>query len=118
MFINFESKEGNGATGQEHDSAYISIRGNSYGGDFKGKQITVTGWWTLGMSVTPDGMVHYYAKPGVEELTSNDRITSQYPYGNSALRFRTFFFNVCNGDDNKTWSTQWIIDDPTLYIVR
>jgi hypothetical protein len=90
----------------------------SRGGDFRGPQITTTGWWTLGMSVTPDGMVHYYAKPGIEDLNEKDYITSQYPYGYRCQQFSTFFFNVCNGDDGRTSSTDWIIDDPTVYYVR
>jgi hypothetical protein len=118
MFIDFFSKDGKGATKREYDSAAIRIRANQRGGEFVGKQITKTGWWTLGMSVTPDGQVHYYAKPGVEDLTKEDYITSQFPYGKQALQFQTFFFNVCNGDDDQTWSTEFIIDDPRLYLAR
>lgn len=118
MFIDFQSKEGRGATGKDHDYATIRIRANSRGGEFRGKQISQTGWWTLGMSVTPDGMVHYYAKPGVDDLTEEDYLSSQYPYGYQALRMRTFFFCICNGDDNKTWSTQFIVDDPSVYVLR
>jgi hypothetical protein len=43
-------------------------------------------------------------------------VTSQYPYSYKAERFRTMFFNICNQDDGKTWSTPWIIDDPSIYI--
>ena len=68
------------------------------------------------MSFTPDGMVHYYARPGVEELTAEDYITSQFPYGYRCERFRTFFYNVVNGDNGKTWSTTWIVDDPKVYV--
>jgi hypothetical protein len=114
MFVEFENKK----PGREHDYAYLRLRANSGGGDFKSVQITTTGWWTLGLSVTPDGMVHYYAKPGIEDLTAKDYITSQYPYSFRAERFKTFFFNVCNGDDGKTWSTSWIIDDPAVYVAR
>ena len=114
MFIDFESKK----DGHDNDYASFRVRANQYGGDFPGPQITTTGWWTLGMSVTPDGMVHYYAKPGVENLTAKDYITSQYPYGYRCERFKTFFFDVCNGDNGKTWSTAWVIDDPTVYVAR
>ena len=69
------------------------------------------------MSFTTDGAVHYFASPGVDDLTSADYITSQYPYGYHAESFETFFFNVANMDDGKTWSTPWVIDDPTLYCV-
>lgn len=113
MFIEFESK----SDGYPHDYAHIRVRADEYGNDYKSKQITVTGWWTLGLSVTPDGSVHYYAKPGLDDLTAEDRIASGFPYGFKAERFRTFFYNVCNGDDNKTWSTSFVIDDPTMYYI-
>lgn len=113
LFINLDSKH---QTGKSEDYAYFRIRANRNGADFKGPQITTTGWWTLGLSFTPDGMVHYYAHPGVEELTEADYITSQFPYGYRCERFRTFFYNVVNGDDGKTWSTAWIVDDPKVYI--
>ena len=87
-------------------------------GDFRGRQITTTGWWTFGMSVTPDGMVHYYASPGVDDLTEDDYITSQFPYDYRCERFRTFFFNTCSADDGKRWSTAFIVDDPKVYILR
>ncbi|MEM6468108.1 MAG: hypothetical protein AAF802_00965 [Planctomycetota bacterium] len=115
MFVEFESK---GQTGKDHDYAYLRIRGNKRGGDFRGPQITTTGWWTLGMSVTPDGMVHYYASPGVDDLTEADYITSQFPYSYQAERFRTFFYNVCSADDGRRWSTTFIVDDPKVYLLR
>jgi hypothetical protein len=114
FFFEFQSKTDRG---REQDTAYLRIRSNNRGGDFKGKQIEVTGWWTLGMSFTPDGQIHYYAKPGIEDLTAEDHITSQYPYGFRCEHFKTFFYNVCNGDDNRTWSTPWIVDDPTVYFI-
>ncbi len=118
MFIDFKSQVLDRKTKQRNDYATIRIKADSRGNQPTIKQIEQTGWWTLGMSVTPDGMVHYYAKPGVGDLTKDDFLTSQYPYGFKALRFRTFFFNVCNADDNKTWSTEWVIDDPMLYLSR
>jgi hypothetical protein len=115
MFIEFENKSRKGG---EHDYAYLRIRSNRRGGDFRGPQITTTGWWTMGISVTPDGMVHYYAKPGVEDLTEDDYITSQFPYSYRAERFRTFFYNICSADDGHRWSTSIIIDDPKVYVLR
>jgi hypothetical protein len=112
MFIELECKENNGL---KYDTAYIRIRADGNGQDFRGPQITTTGWWTFGMSFTPEGRVHYYAKPGIEDFTEKDLITSQYPYGYTCLRFKTFFFNTCNGDDGRNWSTPVIIDDPTMY---
>ena len=115
MFVEFAPKE---QTKLDYDTAHIRIRGDRSGRDFKARQITETGWWTLGMSVTADGMVHYYASPGVDDLTDEDHITSQYPYGSRARTFNTFFFNVCNGDDGRTWSTPWIIDDCSVYVAN
>jgi hypothetical protein len=93
------------------------VRGDSRGYDFPGKSITTAGWWTLGMSVTPNGQVHYYARPGVEDLTLDDHIISQFPYNYRAEHFKTFFFNVINGDDGKTWSIPVIVDDSRVYFL-
>ncbi|MDP6442872.1 MAG: hypothetical protein QGG36_13945 [Pirellulaceae bacterium] len=113
FFIEFDSKTEND---RGYDSAHLRIRANSNGADFTGPAIKQTGWWTFGISCTPDGMLHYYASPGVDDLTDEDYITSQFPYGHRAQRFKTYFFNVCNGDDGRTWSTPWIIDDPKVFI--
>jgi hypothetical protein len=114
FFIDFESKTD---TGKEHDYARFRIRADAHGRDFRGPQITQTGWWTLGISLTPDGKVHYYAKPGVEDLTEDDYLTTQSPYGYRCERLKAFFFNICNRDDGSTWSTPWIVDDPTVYFI-
>ena len=83
----------------------------------RGPQITVTGWWTLGMTITPDGKMHYYAKPGIEDLTAADHVGSAWAFGYRAQRMRSFFFNVCNGDDGRTWSTEFVIDDPQMFVI-
>ncbi len=113
LFIILESRH---TTGKEHDYAYLRIRANRNGGDFKGPQITTTGWWTMGMSFSSDGMVHYYAKPGVDDLTQEDYLTSQYPYGYRCERFRSFFYNVVNGDNGRDWTTAWVVDDPKVFV--
>lgn len=102
------------------DSAYLTVRGDKMGRDFKVRDIPVAefGWWTMGMSFTSDGMVHYYAKPGVEDLTEEDHLTSQYPYSYRAEKMQNMFFNFCNQNDGKTWSTPFIIDDPKLYVLH
>ncbi len=117
LWIHFRSK---GHKGAKEDSAFLTYRGDTRGRDVRCKEIPVEqfGWWTMGLSVTADGMVHYYAKPGVEDLTAADHITSQFPYGFSAQRLRTFFFDYCNHNDGKTWSTPFLIDDPALYLVN
>lgn len=112
MFIQFNSKTDSNF---KEDSAYFIIRGDMYGRDFRGPEIKKTGWWTIGMSFTPDGRVHYYAHPGIENLTQKDHIASHFPYGYKCERFSTMFFNVISKNNAKTWSTRWIIDDPTLY---
>jgi hypothetical protein len=97
---------------------FLWMKADQRGHQLKGPEITQLGWWTLGMSFTPDGQVHYYAKPGVEDLTEADQLASSFPYGQNAARLRNFFFNVCNGDNGKSWSTPFIIDDPKLYILQ
>lgn len=98
------------------DSAYFILRAQQNGQDFRGPDITETGWWTLGMSFTRDGQVHHFASPGVDDLTAEDHLASRYCYGFRAERFHNFFFNVLSKDDGRTWSTSWIIDDPALYV--
>ncbi len=114
MFIEY-----NKAGGQaKQDSARLIVRAGPQGHDFMGPQITKPEcWWTLGMSFSPDGQVHYYAHEGVDELAAKDHISSQYPYGFRCERLDTFFFDIVSGD-NGSWSTAWVIDDPSLYYVR
>lgn len=115
MFIVFESQATR--SGRPQDYAYFRLRADRHGDDYRSQQIVQTGWWTLGLSLTPDGRIHYYASPGVDPLTSADYLGSDIPYGLRCQSFKTFFFNVCNLDDGHTWSTKWIIDDPTVYYV-
>ncbi len=115
MWIHFRSETDRNV---DQDSAFIKVRGNRMGRDFHVLEIKEFGWWTFGMSVTADGAVHYYASPGVDALTAADHITSQFPYSYRAEQFRTFFFNVCNRDDGKSWSTPFVIDDPQLFVVK
>ena len=114
MFIVFESKNEQ----RPDDYAYLRIRGDRRGRDYKSLQITQTGWWTFGMSVTPDGQVHYYAKPGIEDLTQEDHLGSGYPYGFRCYLFKTFFFDICTLDNGRTWSTPFVIDDAKMYYVN
>ena len=115
MWIHFRSKTDRNIS---DDSAFLKVRGNNRGHDFKVRELEEPGWWTFGMSFTGDGMVHYYARRGVQELTATDHLTSQYPYSYRAERFETFFFNVVNRNDGQTWSTPFLIDDPRLYVVN
>jgi len=115
MFVCFEPAN---AKRKTPDSAHLRIRGGRNGGEIRGPKIDETGWWTLGLSFSPDGMVHYFASKGVDDLTMDDHITSQFPYGYRTELLKTFFYNVCTRDDDKTWSTPWVIDDPKVYFVK
>lgn len=111
MFIQFNSKAD---TRRDRDSAFILIRCDDEGRDLLGPEIT-PGWWTLGMSFTPDGRVHYYASAGVDDLKPSDHLGSYRPYGFDCERVNTMFFNVVSANNGRNWSTPWIIDDPSLY---
>ena len=100
----------------EKDYAKLTIRANSRGGDTRSLDIKEAGWWTLGMSFTHDGKIHYYASPGVDDLTEEDYLMSSYPYSYRCLTFNNFFFNVANMDNGRSWSTAWVIDDPKIYV--
>lgn len=112
FFIQYNRK-GDGQN--KEDSATILVRSGSRGEDLFGPTIKESGWWTLGMTFTPDGSVHYYASPGVDALTEKDHLYTTKPYGHTADKLNTFFFNVVVQDDARTWSTEWIVDDPELY---
>jgi len=115
MFLQFNRK----ADGYDKDHAVIVLRGDELGHDFvAGPRIDEPGWWTLGMSFTPDGQTHYFAKKGVGQLTAADHLSSQTPYGSPCRKFNAFFFNSVNNDDGRTWSTGFAIDDPTFYYTR
>ncbi len=113
MFVQFNCK----ADGAEKDSAILIVRADTQGQDFFGPEIK-PGWWTLGMSFSGDGRIHYYARAGVKQLTAADRFASEFPWGQKMERFSTIFFNVCNSNSGRSWSTPWIIDDPTVTYSR
>ena len=104
----------------DEDSAFLTVRGDRLGRDFKVMDISKEdfGWWTMGMSFTGDGRVHFYARKGVEDLTAADHLTSQAPYSYRAERMENMFFDFCNYNDGKTWSTPFVIDDPKLYVLH
>lgn len=114
MFLLFKSETSRNV---ETDSAQLTVRAGPRGNDLRSHQIAEPGWWTLGMSFTADGQIHYYARQGVEPLTAEDHIYSGYPYGYRCMTFNNFFFNVANWDNGKNWSTPWIIDDPEVYVI-
>jgi hypothetical protein len=99
------------------NSAKITVRSNQRGQDVRSLEITEPGWWTMGMSFTAGGQVHYYASEGVDDLTEEDFLMSSYPYGFRLQQFNNFFFNVANWDNGRTWSTPWVIDDPKIFVI-
>ena len=115
MFVQFNSKRD---PKHSQDSAFFIIRCDQNGEDVVGPQIKQLGWWTLGMSFTPDGRVHYFASPGVDDLTYRDHVASHYAYGLQCEKFNTMFFNITSRDDGRTWSTPWVIDDMAVYVRR
>jgi hypothetical protein len=115
FFIQFNPKSMPG--NKEGDHALILIRADSLGHEVPGPKIMQPGWWTIGMSVSPDSRCHFFASPGVDDLTAADHIYSSLPYGIPGKTFNTIFFNICSVDDGQTWSTPWIIDDPKVFIV-
>jgi hypothetical protein len=114
MFLLFQ--KANGRTILE-DAAKITVRANQRGQDVRSLNIAEPGWWTIGMSFTQDGQIHYYAAEGVYDLTDQDYLMSSFPYGMKCTQFNNFFFNVANWDNGKTWSTPWVIDDPKVFVI-
>ncbi|MBL8820050.1 MAG: hypothetical protein JNL58_28760 [Planctomyces sp.] len=114
FFIEFHSKSD---PKFKEDEAVLLVRGNNLGQEVTSLKLK-PGWWTLGMSVTSDGRVHYYASEGVDQLTAKDHVYSSFPYGYEAEYFATHFYNSCNRYDGRTWSTPIVIDDPEIFVTR
>ncbi len=103
--------------GEMVKAAKLTIRGDKLGRDVRSLDIDEPGWWTLGMSFSSDGQVHYYAHKGTADLTAEDHLMSSFPYGERCTAFNNFFFNVANMDNGRSWSTPWVIDDPKVYVI-
>lgn len=114
FFIQYTRK----ADGQARHGAMWLIRGANNGGDFAGPAITETGWWTVGMTVNPNGTVSYYVRPGVQNLRPQDHVATTMPYGYQAERFSSLFFNITSANNGAQWSTPFIVDDPAVYVLR
>lgn len=116
MFVQLNAK---GDVLNKEDTAVFVIRANENGNDFvAGPVIREPGWWTLGMTLSSDGRVHYYATKGTGPLRVTDHIATTMPYGEPNLQMNTVFFNVMNSDNGRTWSTEWIVDDVEVFFVR
>ncbi|MFH5805333.1 hypothetical protein [Alienimonas sp. DA493] len=112
MFIQYLPR---GLDDRSEPCAAWIIRGNNQGNDYRGPVITKPGWWTVGMSFTPDGRVHYYLSEGVDELTVADHVGSAFPYGFRAEQFVTLFFNSLSKNNGVEWGTPFVVDDPKVY---
>ncbi|MBX7167486.1 MAG: hypothetical protein K1X74_14245 [Pirellulales bacterium] len=110
----FQLYEGHHRQDQE-DHPYLLIRAGERGEDYYKLPIKQTGWWTLGMSFSPDGRVHYFAHPGTADLTSADHLASHFPYGFHCERIDELFFDIWNDSRSGQWSPKWIVDDVAVY---
>ena len=111
IFFNFRSSTDRNISA---DSASMALRSDTQGRDSRGPQLE-PGWWTLGLSVSPDGKCHFYAKPGVDNLTEDDHLGSYFCYGYRVERMDLFFFNIVSFDNGRQWSTPWVIDNPQFF---
>lgn len=101
---------------ERHSFIQSWVRADGWGRDIPGPTFEPETWATLGMSFTPDGQCHFFARHGVDDLTADDHLGSYFCYNWRAHTFQTYFFNVMNRDDGRTISTPWIVDDPMLFV--
>ncbi|ADB19291.1 hypothetical protein Psta_4649 [Pirellula staleyi DSM 6068] len=92
------------------------IRADEWGRDLPGPKFEPASWITLGMTFTPDGFSHFFARPGIEDLREEDHLGSYNCYNWRTHTFETYFFNVISMDDGWSWSTPWVIDDAFLHV--
>ncbi len=89
LFIQFHRGDGKSV----EDSASLSVRAGPSGQDFVGPKIKELGWWTLGMSFTPDGRVHYSRGPASRisrpRTTLRRRIRTAFTANGSTRFFST-----------------------------
>lgn len=111
IFVYYDGRRGQEGMGR----ARWILRANESGRDVPGPVITRTGWWTLGLSFSADGYIHYYAGEGVDALSDQHRLGSFRCYGFRCRRLDNVIFNVANQDAGR-WSTPWVIDDPAVYV--
>lgn len=111
IFVHYDGRRQSDGSGR----ARWILRADESGRDVRGPMVTETGWWTLGLAISADGYVHYYASQGVGPLTEDSRLGSYRCYGFRCRRLDNIIFNVANQDAGR-WSTPWVIDDPAVYV--
>ena len=104
------------ADGKVKASIRADVRADEYGRDLPMVTFQPGTWCTLGISMTPDGRSHFFAKEGIENLTADDFLGSYMCYNWRGVSFTTFFFNVMNIDNGRSWSTPWVIDNAFLHV--
>ncbi|MCE9528836.1 MAG: hypothetical protein K8R36_22550 [Planctomycetales bacterium] len=104
------------ADGKIKPSILSVLRADEFGRDLPGPVFQPSSWCTLGMSMPPDGSVQFFGKPGIEDLTEKDYLGGWHCYSWRAVNFSTFFYNVINMDNGRTWGTPWTIDNSYLYV--
>lgn len=113
LFFQFHPMSRNAKT---PEYASLLVRAGERGQDYIVRRITDPGWYTVGMSFTPDGRVHYFAREGTDNLTAEDHLASHYCYGFRAQKMVDVFFDVFAKSNGRDWSTGWVIDDPEVYV--
>lgn len=74
------------------------------------------GWMTVGLSFTPDGMMHYYAALGAGNLGSANLMDSRFPGNQPVKQLEYFFSSTVNTDNGTTWGPQFHLDDALVFV--
>ncbi|MFN0022075.1 MAG: hypothetical protein ACKVP0_27820 [Pirellulaceae bacterium] len=114
--IFFHMQREQAADGKIKPSILSVLRADEFGRDLPGPVFQPSSWCTLGMSMPPDGSVQFFGKPGIDDLTEKDYLGGWHCYSWRGVNFSTYFFNVINMDNGRSWGTPWTIDNAYLYV--
>ena len=64
---------------------------------------------------TAEGLSAWFGNQAQIDLRPGGSAGMKWDNGHTAEMLNTFFFNIVSPDDGRSWSTEWIVDDPTLY---
>lgn len=106
------------ADGKVKATIRADVRADDYGRDLPMLIFQPGTWCTLGISMTPDGRSHFFGKAGIEDLTADDHLGSYMCYNWRGVVFTTFFYNVMNFDNGRSWSTPWVVDNAFLHVAN